>query len=39
MKRRTDSVRGRPGIEAIWRQDAYALPHERTSFGFKDGIS
>ena len=28
-----------PGIEAIWRQDAYALAHERTSFGFKDGIS
>jgi Dyp-type peroxidase family len=28
-----------PGIEAIWRQDAYALPNERTSFGFKDSIS
>ena len=28
-----------PGIEAIWRQDAYALADERTSFGFKDGIS
>lgn len=27
------------GIEAIWRQDAYALEHERTSFGFKDSIS
>ena len=28
-----------PGIEVVWRQDAYALPGERTSFGFKDGIS
>ena len=28
-----------PGVEAIWRQDVYALPGERTSFGFKDGIS
>ena len=28
-----------PGITVIWRQDAYALAGERTSFGFKDGIS
>jgi Dyp-type peroxidase family len=28
-----------PGIEVIWRQDCYQLPTERTSFGFKDGIS
>jgi hypothetical protein len=28
-----------PGIEPIWRQDVYAPPHDRTSFGFKDGIS
>jgi len=28
-----------PGVEAIWRQEVYALPGERTSFGFKDGIS
>lgn len=27
-----------PGITAIWRQDCYQLPTERTSFGFKDGI-
>ena len=28
-----------PGVAPIWRQDAYVLPNERTSFGFKDGIS
>jgi Dyp-type peroxidase family len=33
------AYRGFAGIEVIWRQEAYALPHERTSFGFKDGIS
>jgi Dyp-type peroxidase family len=27
------------GVEVIWRQDVYALPNDRTSFGFKDGIS
>src|SRR3712207_8820551 len=29
----------RSGVAPIWRQDVYALPNERTSFGFKDGIS
>jgi Dyp-type peroxidase family len=28
-----------PGVPLIWRQDTYMLPTERTSFGFKDGIS
>jgi Dyp-type peroxidase family len=27
------------GVTRIWRQDVYSLPNERTSFGFKDGIS
>ena len=27
------------GVAQIWQQDVYALPNERTSFGFKDGIS
>ena len=26
------------GVSAIWRQDTYMRPGERTSFGFKDGI-
>jgi len=28
-----------PGLEAIYRQDAYLLPTGREAFGFKDGIS
>ena len=28
-----------PGVAPIWQQDTYVLPNERTSFGFKDGIS
>ncbi|MGQ0575931.1 MAG: Dyp-type peroxidase, partial [Pseudonocardia sp.] len=27
------------GVAPVWRQDMYSLPGERTSFGFKDGIS
>jgi len=27
------------GVPPIWQQDTYMLPNERTSFGFKDGIS
>jgi Dyp-type peroxidase family len=27
------------GIEAVWRQDCYALPDDKEPFGFKDGIS
>ena len=34
-----DAVREVPGVEPIWRQDTYMLETERTSFGFKDGIS
>jgi Dyp-type peroxidase family len=37
--RARDGLRGIPGVEPIWRQDVYSLPNERTSFGFKDGIS
>jgi Dyp-type peroxidase family len=33
------ALRGLPGVVPIWRQDIYSLPNERTSFGFKDGIS
>ena len=28
-----------PGVAPIWQQDTYVLPSERTSLGFKDGIS
>jgi deferrochelatase/peroxidase EfeB len=27
------------GIEAIWRQNCYALPNEKEPFGYRDGIS
>lgn len=33
------AMRDVAGITPIWRQDAYLLPTERTSFGFKDGIN
>ena len=41
LKRARDAYHELPGIEVIWRegQDCYQLPNERTSFGFKDGIS
>ena len=34
-----DALREVPGVAPIWEQDTYMLPNERTSFGFKDGIS
>jgi deferrochelatase/peroxidase EfeB len=34
-----DALRDVPGVAPIWKQDTYMLPNERTSFGFKDGIS
>ena len=34
-----DALREMPGVAPIWLQDTYMLPNERTSFGFKDGIS
>src|SRR5262249_11407403 len=34
-----EAVRELPGVAVIWHQDVYMLPTERTSFGFKDGIS
>jgi len=34
-----DALREVPGVEPIWQQDTYVLPNERTSLGFKDGIS
>jgi Dyp-type peroxidase family len=34
-----DALRDVPGVASIWRQNTYMLPNERTSFGFKDGIS
>jgi Dyp-type peroxidase family len=33
------ALRGLGGVAVIWRQEVYALPNDRTSFGFKDGIS
>ena len=34
-----DALRDIPGVAPIWQQHTYMLPTERTSFGFKDGIS
>jgi len=34
-----DALRDVPGVAPIWQQNTYMLPNERTSFGFKDGIS
>ena len=34
-----DALRDVPGVTPIWQLDTYMLPTERTSFGFKDGIS
>jgi Dyp-type peroxidase family len=39
VERARAAYRELSGTEVIWRQDAYALAGERTSFGFKDGIS
>jgi deferrochelatase/peroxidase EfeB len=39
VERARAAYRELSGTEVIWRQDAYALPGERTSFGVKDGIS
>jgi Dyp-type peroxidase family len=33
------ALRDVSGVAPIWHQDTYMLPNERTSFGFKDGIS
>jgi Dyp-type peroxidase family len=34
-----EALRELPGVTPIWRQDTYLNQRERTSFGFKDGIS
>jgi Dyp-type peroxidase family len=34
-----DALRELPGVTPIWRLDTYLPQRERTSFGFKDGIS
>jgi len=34
-----NALRDVPGVAPIWQQNTYMLPNERTSFGFKDGIS
>jgi Dyp-type peroxidase family len=39
MARVEEARAGLGGVALIWRQDVYALPNDRTSFGFKDGIS
>nr|WP_240481177.1 Dyp-type peroxidase [Sandaracinus amylolyticus] len=39
LGRARESLRGLPGVEAIWQQDCHALPTEREPFGFRDGIS
>ena len=37
--RARQAVDAERGVALIWRQDVYALPNGRTSFGLKDGIS
>jgi Dyp-type peroxidase family len=34
-----EALRELPGVTPVWRQDTYLDHRERTSFGFKDGIS
>jgi len=34
-----EAYRSMTGIEAIWRQNCYALPSDKEPFGYKDGIS
>ena len=36
---RNRAYREMPGIERLWRQDAYAQPDEKEPFGFRDSIS
>ncbi len=38
LERARNEYRELPGVTAIWRQDCHALPNEKESFGFKDGI-
>jgi Dyp-type peroxidase family len=33
------AIRDVPSVTPIWQLNTYVLPNERTSFGFKDGIS
>jgi Dyp-type peroxidase family len=39
VRQARQAVDAEPGVALIWRQDVYALPDGRTSFGFRDGIS
>ncbi|HET9713957.1 MAG TPA: Dyp-type peroxidase [Pyrinomonadaceae bacterium] len=39
LERAREAYRKMSGIEAIWRQNCYALPTETEPFGFRDGIS
>jgi Dyp-type peroxidase family len=39
LTRARQVLRELPGVTQIWHQDVYSLPTDRTSFGFKDGIS
>ncbi|HXC70370.1 MAG TPA: Dyp-type peroxidase [Pyrinomonadaceae bacterium] len=39
LERARATYRKMSGIEAIWRQNCYALPTETEPFGFRDGIS
>ena len=39
LARAREAYRKMSGIEAIWRQNCYALPTETEPFGFRDGIS
>jgi Dyp-type peroxidase family len=39
VARARETYQGMTGIEAIWRQNCYALPNEKEPFGYRDGIS
>ena len=39
LKSARAAVHDLPGVPAIWQQDTYQRPDERTAFGFRDGIA
>jgi Dyp-type peroxidase family len=39
VARARETYQSMTGIEAIWRQNCYALPNEKEPFGYRDGIS
>jgi len=39
VARAREAYQSMTGIEAVWRQNCYALPNEKEPFGYRDGIS